>query len=155
MTNFARDDRGNCLHSKCIDNYGANLQILFINFAMKHERVNVQKLTKRLRQAVGRKSPAEIAAAAKVDPSRVTRFLNGEFRKMTPVLKQVCSTLKIPVDEFLLDSPASELPPDILVSLRKIVGRNGERAAAATRLFRSLEVLVGDRRLRPSGKRLG
>jgi len=117
---------------------------------MKHQRVNVRKLTQRLRQAVGRKSPVKIAAAAKVDPSRMTRFLNGEFRKMTPVLRQVCSTLKVPVDEFLLDAPASELPTEILVSLRRIVGRDPARAAAATRLLRSLEALTSGSRLRRS-----
>lgn len=109
---------------------------------MKHDRVDVEKLTHHLRKAVGAKPAKEIAAAAKVDPSRVTRFLNGEFRKMTPVLKRLCESLKIRVDEFLIQTPASSLPPDILTSLRRIVGRDPVRATAATRLIRSLEVLT-------------
>ena len=122
---------------------------------MKHERVNVIKLAQRLRQAVGIRPPAVIAAAAKVDPSRVTRFLNGDFRKLTPVLRQVCLTLKISVDEFLLDAPASELPTEILVSLRRIIGRDPARVAAATRLIRGLEGLTNNRHLKPLGKRKG
>lgn len=109
---------------------------------MKHERVDVEKLRHHLRKAVGAKPSREIAAAAKVDPSRVTRFLNGEFRKMTPVLKRLCASLKIRVDEFLIQRPAASLPPDILKSLRRIVGRDPVRAAAATRLIRSLELLT-------------
>lgn len=120
---------------------------------MKHQRVNVRALTRRLQQAIGNKSPAEIAATAKVDPSRVTRFLNGEFRKMTPVLNKLCSTLKIPVNEFLLDVPPSGLAPAILLTLQRIVGRDPARAAAASRLLRSLEVLAGDQRLRSRRKR--
>ena len=119
---------------------------------MKHEKINVEDLTRRLRKTAAAKAPGEIAAAANVDPSRVTRFLNGEFRKMTPVLRRVCSSLSIPADEYLLDTPVSELPPDALLSLRKVVGRDPARAAAATQLLRSLEVLARDRRLRPSGK---
>ena len=120
---------------------------------MKHELVNVQKLTRRLRQAAGGRSPAEIADAARVDRSRVTRFLNGEFRRMTPVLKKVCSTLQISVDEFLLDGLAPDLPPDILACLRKIVGRDPMRAAAATRLFRSLQALTCSRHSGRLGKK--
>lgn len=113
---------------------------------MKHKRVNVHKLTRRLRQAVGTRSSAEIAAAAKVHPSRVTRFLNGEFKKMTPVLQQVCLTLKIQVRDYLIDPSPQELPPDILASLRRIVGRDPTRAAAAGRLIRSLEALTSENR---------
>lgn len=122
---------------------------------MKHERVNVEKLTLRLRLAAGARGPAAIAAAAKVDPSRVTRFLNGDFRKMTPVLRQVCLTMRISADEFLLDAAASELPAQILVSLQRIIGQDPAREAAATRLFRSLESLANNRHLRPVNKGRG
>ena len=129
------------------------LQILICNFAMKHDRVDIEKLTQRLRQAAGSKSPGEIAAEAKVDPSRVTRFLNGDFRKMTPVLRRLCGSLNIPVDKFLLEAPGRDLPSNVLSSLRKIVGRDPARAAAAIRLVRSLEVLASDRRLSAPNKR--
>ncbi|MCL4784600.1 MAG: helix-turn-helix transcriptional regulator [Bryobacterales bacterium] len=116
---------------------------------LKYERVNVESLASRLRQAVGGKSRKEVAAAAKVDPSRVSRFLNGEFKIMTPALKRVCAALRISVEEFLLRAPPSELPADILTSLRRIVGRDPVRVAAAARLIRSLEVLT-----RGNGRRM-
>lgn len=122
---------------------------------MKHNRVDIGKLAQTMQRAAKGKLPAEIAAAAKVHPSRVTRFLNGEFKKVTPVLRRVCASLSVSVDKFLLDAPALDLPPDILSSLRRIVGRDPARAAAATRLLRSLEVLTGDRRLRGSRKGRG
>jgi len=115
---------------------------------MKHVRVNVERLAWRLRQAVGTKPLVEVAAAAKVHPSRVTRFLNGEFMRMTPVLKRVCSALNIPVEEFLEKVPAAELPPKILITLQRIVGHSPARAAAATRLLRSLESLTIDNPVR-------
>jgi transcriptional regulator with XRE-family HTH domain len=114
---------------------------------MRHHRVNIEKLARRLKQAAGTKAPAEIARAAKIDPSRVTRFLNGDFKRVTPVLRRLCSSLKVPVEEFLLDSPALGLSAEVLGPLRRIVGRDPRRILAASRLLRSLEALtVGGQR---------
>jgi hypothetical protein len=114
---------------------------------MKHAKVNVSALARRLKRAAGGRSPTEIAKLAKVDVSRVTRFLNGDFKKMTPVLRRFCGSLRVPLKEFVLDSPASALPPEMLASWRRIVGQDSERAQAAGRLLRSLEVLAaGNRR---------
>jgi len=60
--------------------------------------------------------------------------------------------LKIPVEEFLLDSPALGLSAEVLDPLRRIVGRDQKRVLAASRLMRSLEALVvGERRQGGSG----
>ena len=121
---------------------------------MRHQRVNIEKLAQRLKRAAGKRTPAEIARAARIDPSRVTRFLNGDFKKVTPVLRRLCSMLKIPVEEFLLDSPALGLSAEVLDPLRRIVGRDQKRVLAASRLMRSLEALVvGERRQGGSGSR--
>src|SRR5688572_13471829 len=95
-----------------IDKYNAIVQYLFYIIAMRHQLVAIHKLTERLRQAARDKTHSEIAAAANVDPSRVSRFLNGEFKKMTPVLKKVCGALKISIDSFLLEEPRAALSDD-------------------------------------------
>ncbi|MGO9199165.1 MAG: hypothetical protein ACLQM8_01330 [Limisphaerales bacterium] len=140
------------MHGKSIVNFASKLQIYFYNFAMQHQRVNFEKLARRLKMAAGSRRAAEIARAAKIDRSRVTRFLNGDFKKLTPVLGRLCSSLGVPVEEFVVDSPAAGLPEEMLRPLRRIVGRDPKRMLAAGRLLRSLEVLaVGGRR--PSDSR--
>lgn len=116
---------------------------------MRHQKVNIEKLARRLKRAAGATPPAEIARSANIDASRVSRFLNGDFKKLTPVLRRLCSSLAIPVEEFVLDSPASGLSPEMLGPLRRIVGRDPKKILAASRLLRSLEVLaIGGRRSR-------
>lgn len=113
---------------------------------MKHPRVKVKELTRTLAKAAGEKSPSEIAKVTGVHISRVGRFLTGDFTKLTPVLRQFCKRLGVACEPFLLEAPASGLSPEILDSLRRIVGRDPGRTAAARRLVRSLEVLTRARR---------
>ena len=120
-------------------------KLIFAISQMRHQRVNVERLARRLKMAIGSTPPAQIARAAKIDPSRITRFLNGDFRKMTPVLGRLCSSLNVPVDKFLIDPPASDFSAELLGPLRRIVGRDPKRIRVATRLLRSLEALVGMR----------
>jgi len=121
---------------------------------MHHQSINVVTLTRRLKKAAGATPPAEIARSAKMDGSRVTRFLNGDFKKLTPVLRRLCASLGVPVENFLLDSPASGLSAEMLGPLRRIVGRDPKKILAASRLLRSLEVLAaGGRRPQRRSKR--
>jgi len=114
---------------------------------MHHQKINVEKLVRRLKRAAGATPPADIARSAKIDASRVSRFLNGDFKRLTPVLRRLCASLEIPVDEFVLDSPASGFSAEMLGPLRRIVGRDPKKILAASRLLRSLEVLAfGERR---------
>lgn len=115
---------------------------------MQHQKVNVEKLTRRLKRAAGATPLAKIARSANVDASRVSRFLNGDFKKLTPVLRSLCSCLGVSVEEFVLKSPASSLSPAMLVPLRRIVGRDPKKILAVSRLLRNLEVLTLDGRCR-------
>jgi len=113
---------------------------------MHHKNVNVGKLVRRLKRAAGARTPGGIAKAAQIDASRVSRFLNGDFKRLTPVLRRLCSYLGVPVEEFVLDSSTSGLSPAMLEPLRRIVGRDPKKILAANRLLRSLEVLAAGRR---------
>ncbi len=113
---------------------------------MHHQKVNVAELTRRLKRAAGAKPYAEIARSARIDPDRVTKFLNGNFKALTPVLASLCANLGISPQKFLLKSPPSALSEEMLTPLRRIVGSDAKKIKAATRLLRSLEALtVGGR----------
>jgi len=121
----------------------ANMQTNFCKFAMsRHQNINVGKLARKLKKVVGTTPVKEVAKSAKMDVSRVSRFLNGDFKKLTPVLERLCVNLRIPLNEFLLDSSPSTLSPEILNPLQRIVGRDPKKILAASRLLRSLEVLA-------------
>jgi transcriptional regulator with XRE-family HTH domain len=100
------------------------------------------KLAQRLKGAAGANSILEIARDSKVDPSRVSRFLNGEFKKLTPVLKKVCESLDVSPEDYLLDGSAPGITPETFDTLNRIVGRDPQKILAAARLLRSLEVLT-------------
>ena len=112
---------------------------------MKHEAVDVKELTRCLKRAAGSKSPSEIAKSAKVEVSRVSKFLNGDFKKLTPPLSRLCASLGVKADEYLITAPPLKLSPEILGSLRKIIGRDARKMAAAAKLFRNLELLAANR----------
>jgi transcriptional regulator with XRE-family HTH domain len=113
----------------------------------RHQNINVEKLARKLKKVVGTTPVKEVAKSAKIDVSRVSRFLNGDFKKLTPVLERLCFNLHIPLNEFLLDSLPPSLSPEILNSLQRIVGRDPKKILAARRLLRNLEVLAfGGRR---------
>lgn len=111
---------------------------------MTHQKVNVGKLVERLVKAANGKSPSELARSSGIDPSRITRFLNGDFKKLTPILKSLCENLDVQwVD--LLDPPASDICSELVASLSRIVGQDPNRIRATRGLLRSLEVLADNR----------
>jgi transcriptional regulator with XRE-family HTH domain len=130
------------------------MQIIFCKSAMsRHHNINVEKLVQRLKKAVGARSVSEIAKSAKIDNSRVSRFLNGDFKKLTPVLRRLCKTLHIPLNEFHQDATSSSLSPDIMKAMQRIVGRNPKKILAARKLLQNLEILAFNGRTRRSNAR--
>jgi DNA-binding Xre family transcriptional regulator len=117
---------------------------------VKHPRIDSVKLAQRLKRAAGASSVLEIAKKSKVDSSRVSRFLNGDFKKLTPVLSKVCESLEIRPGDYLLDGSASGVIPEIFDTLNRIVGRDPRKILAAARLLRSLEALTRNASRPPS-----
>jgi hypothetical protein len=109
---------------------------------MKHHKINAEEISRRLKIAVGKRAVSEVAKTAKIDVSRVSRFLNGDFKKLTPVLRQLCNSVGISLRETSPDPRGRDLSPELLAPLRRIVGRDPDKIHAATRLLRSMEALT-------------
>ena len=121
---------------------------------MHHPKVNVEKLASSLKRAAGARPYAEIARSANIQASRVSKFLNGDFKAMTPSLERLCATLSVPPEKFLLNSPPSVFSAEMLNPLRRIVGNDPKKIRVANRFLRSLEALaVGARRQDTPGRR--
>jgi len=108
---------------------------------MKHPKVNVTKLVERMKKAVGTTKPTDLAKKTNLDVTRISRFLNGDFKKVTPVLTKFCKSLGVQWND-LLDFPPTALSPELVASLRRIVGADPNRIRVTTRLIRTLEVLA-------------
>jgi hypothetical protein len=114
---------------------------------MHHPKVNTEALGASLKKAAAGKMPKDIARSAKIDPSRVTRFLNGDFKTLTPVLRKLCATLGVPVERYLLQPRDFMISEALLTPLYRIVGKDPKKIRAAARLLRCLETLTADRTL--------
>lgn len=109
---------------------------------MKHPSVKKEQLARRLQKAAGVTSRTLIAQRAKVDVSRISKILNGDFKRMTPVVMRICKTLNVPWKDCVVNPGARSLPREIIVVLQRIVGRDARKERAAKRLVRSLEILM-------------
>lgn len=109
---------------------------------MKHKKINIVKLVKRMKKAAGTTDVTALAKSSKIHPSRVSRFLNGDFKKLTPVLVQFCEALRVSWTDLTEPPPSANLSPELIASLNRIIGRDPSRIRSTTQLLRSLEALI-------------
>jgi len=119
---------------------------LYLHFCMKQTVVDSKRLARRLEAAILRsgKSYKEIATRTGIDASRVSRFCNGEFKRVTPVLEKLCDKLNVSWKSCIAGSEAHIAQREVVESIHRLIGKAPEKATAVRRLVRCVELLFAN-----------
>lgn len=116
---------------------------MYLHFCMTQPAIDSKRLAQQLDAAIRRKRMTykQIAKTSGIEASRISKFCNAEFKRVTPVLKKLCIRLEVPLE----DPAANHVEPitnDIFESVRTLVGKSSKKAKAVRRLIQSVELLI-------------
>jgi hypothetical protein len=90
-------------------------------------------LTRRIR---GKKLDyVKVATLAKVDASRVSKFCDGNFKRLTPILRRVCMAVGTNPEAFL-ETKSTRVPVDLAADIDRITHGIPARARALRQILR-------------------
>jgi len=107
---------------------------------MKQPRLNVSKLTQDLTRRIRDKKLdyVQVAALAKVDASRVSKICDGNFKRLTPILRRICIAVGTNPEAFL-ETKSTRVPIDLSSDIERITRGIPARARAVQQILRIVQ----------------
>jgi len=104
---------------------------------MKQPPLNSSKLARDLKGRIRKQrlSYVDVAKIAKVDASRVSKICEGQFKRLSPVVKRVCDALAAKPETFLVNQSVPA-PADLIADINRLISGNPDRARALQKILR-------------------
>ena len=112
---------------------------------MSKLRINAEDLAKRLDAAIQHRGMTynQVAKVTGIEASRISKFCNGKFKCISPVLKRLCIELKIPIQDLSVGRNFEAEIEDIVKSIRHLAGGDPAKAKVLRKLFEAVKTIAG------------